>query len=197
MKENEYNELLKNLFFVCKNYEANMYKMDDCFFTVRADQILELRSGIDFGKDTFRSYPIKNDIAETAGVEKEQFIQDVLANTWELFPPELHSMDEVLQIDVPDFPGVVMTNTKKIYGATCMWYPGYLKNCAKGLADDLYILPSSIHECILMRASLVSDEKELNSLVQFVNETEVADEEILANHAYYYSKEKNEISIVE
>lgn len=81
----------------------------------------------------------------------------------------------------------VLTNRCKLYGAACILYPDMLKDIAAKLGSSLYILPSSIHEVLLIPATNDISTAELNRMVCEVNDSQVADEEILSDHIYYYS----------
>lgn len=92
-------------------------------------------------------------------------------------------------------PMYVLTNRQRLNGACCILYQDLLKQVACRLNDSLYILPSSIHEVILIPASAAGTPKELSQLVQEINITEVAPEEVLSDHAYYYDRALDEVSI--
>lgn len=87
----------------------------------------------------------------------------------------------------------VLSNRQKLYGAACMLYPGVLKAFAKQQGKDLYILPSSIHEVILIPADKEISYKELREIVTEVNRTQVAEDEVLADSVYYYKHSRDEI----
>lgn len=90
-------------------------------------------------------------------------------------------------------PMYVLSNRQKLYGAACMLYPGVLKAFARQQKKDLYILPSSIHEVILVPADQEIGHEELREIVTEVNRTQVAEDEVLADSVYYYSAVKDEI----
>ena len=54
--------------------------------------------------------------------------------------------------------------------------------------EDFYIIPSSIHEVILFPRSKAPSKKELDRLIQKVNQEYLDPEEYLSDHAYYHSK---------
>lgn len=90
----------------------------------------------------------------------------------------------------------ILTNAEKTNGASCMFYKDVLKEFSKALGGDLYILPSSIHEVILLKKdnhNLVKSD--LIEMVHEVNVEEVADDEILSDNVYEYNFERDEISI--
>ncbi|MBQ7065584.1 MAG: hypothetical protein IJN92_02075 [Lachnospiraceae bacterium] len=91
----------------------------------------------------------------------------------------------------------VLYNNIRVNGAVCMLYPNVLKDFANATGGDVYILPSSTHEVILIPAyGWNYGEKELAEMVGEVNVTEVSPEEILSNHAYKYVRNLDKVMII-
>ncbi len=86
----------------------------------------------------------------------------------------------------------VLTNTSRNFGAACITYPGVLKEFAREHNSDFYIIPSSVHEVILILGEQMSVE-EMNLMVEEVNEREVDSIDVLSNHVYQYKRELEEI----
>lgn len=93
-------------------------------------------------------------------------------------------------------PMYVLSNRTKVQGASCILYPNILKDFASAVKSDFYILPSSVHEVILLPAQGDEDKEGLKRMVCEVNETQVEREEVLSDSVYYYSQEKGELSIL-
>ena len=65
-----------------------------------------------------------------------------------------------------------------------------MEKAAETIGDDFYILPSSIHETILVPVRGKEDEADkLAEMVACVNSSEVPDTEILSNHVYRYRRQ--------
>ena len=90
----------------------------------------------------------------------------------------------------------VLTNSGKALGAACILYEGMLKYCASWLDSAYYLLPSSIHEVILIPKAAVSNEQELGEMVRDINRTQVLKTEVLSDQIYFYSPESGQLSIV-
>lgn len=88
----------------------------------------------------------------------------------------------------------VLTNNLKINGAACILYDDVIRNFAAFMGNDLYIIPSSVHEVILISAG-GADKDELNHMVRNVNKDEVERYEILSDHIYMYDLKKDRILI--
>ncbi len=90
----------------------------------------------------------------------------------------------------------VVTNKKRMYGAVAMLDRKVMKKAAEILGRDFIILPSSIHEVIVIPA-LNGDEDagQMALMVKEVNATEVTADEILSEHVYRYDYQTGEIEI--
>ena len=89
----------------------------------------------------------------------------------------------------------VLTNQYKLNGSACILYPELLKSIAERLKCDLFILPSSIHEVLIVPAPGQSTHEELTRMVREVNATQLAPEEILSDHVYCFSRETGRLSM--
>lgn len=142
-------------------------------------------------------------------ITAEELYGQALINTPKILKHDLRSLNELMaELLSPveyeealsaesnsSFPMYVLSNKHKLYGASCLIYPQVLQKFAAEISSDLYILPSSVHEVILVPAINQSSCKELSNMVCEVNETQVIDEEILSDHVYFYSRETNDITI--
>ena len=107
--------------------------------------------------------------------------------------------DSVFSINVNSHESIyVATNAWKIFGASVILYNDILNEVADKLNDDLYILPSSIHEALLIGASNCSmDIGELKKMVIDTNANPLvmSKNDILSNNVYFYEKYSNKLKI--
>ena len=87
----------------------------------------------------------------------------------------------------------VLTNYLRQYGAACMFYQGVLSKFAMTVGTDFYILPSSVHEVILLPVRKDYTKEKLQEMVRQVNRTQVAEEDVLSDNIYLYSKKMRKI----
>ena len=85
-------------------------------------------------------------------------------------------------------PMYVATNPRRVFGASCILYPGTLEAFARRCRRNFYVLPSSIHETILIPALPELRAEEMEDMVHEVNEATLAEEEFLSNHVYLYRR---------
>ncbi|MBE5876712.1 MAG: hypothetical protein E7290_07465 [Lachnospiraceae bacterium] len=137
------------------------------------------------------------------GIDEKKLYQAAIVNTPRLLPYEISAMkdvirqllelDEELPVEEGNIPMYVLSNRARIFGAACILYPDVLRNFADEIESDLYILPSSVHELILLPTSAGSDIAELTKMVQDINETQLGQEEVLSDSIYYYSRDEGKL----
>lgn len=88
----------------------------------------------------------------------------------------------------------VLSNKTRLFGAVVMLYEEVMESCAKQLDADLYILPSSVHEVILLADEGQIDKDKLEKMVREVNATQVGPEEFLSDFVYYFSRKAGKIT---
>lgn len=89
----------------------------------------------------------------------------------------------------------VLSNSDRNCGAAAILYNSFLADFAKKTNSDYYILPSSIHEMILVPVGEDENEAErLKTMVREVNCTELSAEEILSDSIYFFKRDKGLIT---
>lgn len=89
----------------------------------------------------------------------------------------------------------VLTNTRGINGAACLLYSDSIRTLSDKLQGDFYILPSSIHELIVIPDN-VNPERDLCRMVSDINQTQVPKEDILSDNIYRYDTASGQIRLI-
>ena len=89
----------------------------------------------------------------------------------------------------------VVSNENKVYGASCILYPKVLEEIAKKMGRNLYIIPSSVHEMLVLPDDGSNDGGYLQKLIAEVNVTQVEPEAVLSDQLYYYDSREKQIRI--
>ena len=90
----------------------------------------------------------------------------------------------------------VLSNRGRIFGAAALLYSESIKNLTKRLNKNLIILPSSVHEVLLIPDDGVAQKEFFMEMVKEVNDTQVEPEERLSYNIYYYDRVSGQISIM-
>lgn len=91
--------------------------------------------------------------------------------------------------DIKGVPMYVLSNKQRRYGAATILYDKVLESFSIKSQHNFYILPSSIHEVILVGDDDKHDLENLKSMVCEVNRSQVPYEDILSDSVYYYDRE--------
>jgi|GEM_PF-73869 len=159
---------------------------------------------------------ITNEIMRKWGISIEELNDLAIKNASRMYPATLRSMaDVILELMKEDGAGenllqgidkprleqmYVLTNENMLNGASVILYPGVLDRVHQAVCSDYYILPSSIHEIIVIPKGIHSSEKEpekeLGEIVREANSVVVLPEERLSDCVYEYKKSDRTIKQV-
>ncbi|MCH5343786.1 MAG: hypothetical protein J1E64_07080 [Acetatifactor sp.] len=174
-----------------------------CFFYAYQGRML--------GEGSILIHNVHMEMWETSTAELLRLAQE---NTPRIFPWECNSMEDVVQEILREqkgnlhlsreeqdtfFSGVpmrILSNRKRVQGAACILYPDVLEQLSAQAGGNLYILPSSIHEVILLADGGREEPELLKEMIFDVNRTQVEPEEILSDSLYYYDRTKKCVKIL-
>ena len=116
-----------------------------------------------------------------------ELMEQALRNCASMLPPVFRSLADVLDVFRPADEGnlYLLTNESALYGAAVLLYPGILQEIAEYLGGGFFVLPSSVHEVILL-PDHGEEAGDLLEIVTEINHTQVAEEEILTDAVYKY-----------
>ena len=104
-------------------------------------------------------------------------------------------LDAVMTENLSGCPDVeVLTNEASFYGASLMLYPSVLAETAERSGKDLVIIPSSVHELLLMPLDESTDIASLDEIIRSVNDT-LLPEEILSSHVYLFLRKNGAVGM--
>lgn len=161
------------------------------------------------GKDgeQILSFMITPHLLSELDVSESELYAAAMINTPTFFPAVSEGMREMILKFTPgaesllpeeDFesnPMIIITNNNSLFGASVILYPDWLH---KTFQRDVYILPSSVYECIVIpKESALASTTEMQKTVHEVNKEAVTEKDFLSNSVYYYDYGKNEITIIE
>ena len=153
---------------------------------------------------------VNHGVMEALGVDKETLffkaMDDVLVNdppvlsdmTQALFSPEKDNLlDRSDPIDPSDLGGMyVLTTESGNLGASALFYPDVQEKAAELMGSGYYVLPSSVHECILVPDIAGHNEKDLCAMVKEANRTVVEPKDVLSDNVYHFDKDSRQLTKV-
>ena len=158
------------------------------------------------------SIRVRDDMLERWGINEEELHNKALENM-KYDGYNIKSMATVIKELMSNYDGncdcpieeienvesemYVLTNKSKIRGATGILNQELLEQFAEQCDSNFYILPSSVHEVILLIEEESMDIGELNEMVRQINEDQVPREDVLEEHVYYYDREKGRTELCE
>ncbi|MDE7311028.1 MAG: hypothetical protein K2N87_05310 [Eubacterium sp.] len=197
----DYQSIRSRIAYRLISYEKNKELLETVPYVQYLDLAVVFYCLLNFSSTGNATILIHNSHLKLWHLTPSQLYQQACQTTPHLLPYDFRNIASLLgeysagtpahegMSDIPSFcPMYVLTNAQKLYGASCILYPGLLEAVSEKLGYDLFILPSSIHEVILLPAENRSSHKELAAMVSQINEAELAADEVLSSQVYYYSK---------
>ena len=130
------------------------------------------------GGENLVSANVTNQLLQIYGVSEEQLFSDALKSSEKTMPVELTDMG----------PFTCVANKMKMYGASALFYEGVLDELCRTYGDELYIIPSSVHEMLVLPA--LGDPDYIRETIANVNLSLVSKEDFLSNSLFYYDGDR-------
>lgn len=204
---------------VCKliNEEANQQFLQDKPYSKLEDLAVVYQILMDKTGEGTATITITDNLMDGYGITLEELHDQALQNMDTLQPHSFKGMNEtvaeMIAVDIareqnvgmdeakemamqmmPDIPDTmfVLTNDTKVNGAAAILNDDIRQEIAEKVGD-FYMLPSSIHETLIIPKDAGMEFKELEQMVQEVNQTQVAPGERLSDHVYEYDAKEHEL----
>ena len=155
------------------------------------------------------TYLIRNEHMEMWGQNEGNLYMTAISNMRADGRPCFDSMETVIKSIIPEDacfwrnmqqPPVVgmyiLTNRNKCYGASEILDKSTLRTIADKIGDSFIVLPSSIHEVIILEPDDTAEYERLADMVKEVNTTQVDETERLSDHVYVYSRREEVLKVV-
>lgn len=197
MEDFQYEKVKDRIFVTVQNAEMNTEFLKDVPHEIREDLALAYRIDVQMPDGSKGSAAVTNRILDMWGIDKNTLSETAWSNMHNRFQPVFNSMGNVLselgydefQREAESVEMYVLTNRENNYGAAYMFDRDVMNLIAERLESDIVVIPSSVHEILLMKKKERTDFDVLEKMVQEVNSTCLHEVEILSDSVYQYSRD--------
>lgn len=186
-----------NIVLVLINYERNKNLLESVPHIKFLDLAFVFRWIVRKDKCGIAGGLINNEIANAFGLTDNELFEAAKEHTRRILPPKVESLTNAIKKlapteEIPNdeaaVPVYILSNEAAIEGAACVVYTDILKQLKEKLGENLYLIPSSINEMLVVPQSFVEPDR-VRNMVREVNFTTVADDEQLSDNVYLYDGE--------
>lgn len=196
----DYEQVKNRLIFKVVNFEKNKDLLEQIPYERVMDLAIIFCCIVNIDNEGGSTIIVRNEHLAMWKVTKDEVFEMAKNNTPILLPARIRKMDELLELDFESLgiPSImlVMSNNKMLFGAGTIFYDGVLQEIAQMKNSNLYVLPSSVHEVIVIATRDYDDIESLKAMVVDVNATGVEPEDVLSDSVYVYNKSTEELSLV-
>ncbi len=191
----DYEQTKSKLFVEVVGAERNAAMLEKLPHIKVEDMAMVYRIQVSEHNGEMASTLVSNQLMDAMGVTPEQLHQDALANSAEMRPAKVQKLSEMLaemmempveMVEDSTPPLLVVTTEDKLKGAAAMFYPDMMDDISKELGGDFFILPSSIHEVLVMPDNGEMSAEELKYMVTSINGDVVDPADVLTNQVYHF-----------
>lgn len=198
----DYEQMKEKLVMEVVSTETNADMLANVPHKELEDMSIVYRFVIDTNVEGRSTILATNNIIEAMGVTPEQLHEDAMKNAPELKPAVITGMaqamaemmgmspEEIDSMGMPTDPAeeamFIATVSDKINGAGVIAYQNFMEQAADRVGGSFFILPSSLHEVLLVRDNGDFNLESLKEMVRDVNATQVAPEDKLTDSVYHY-----------
>ena len=202
----DYSKMKEKLAMEVVSAETNKEMLENVPHKNLEDMAIVYRFVLSSDEEGRASILVTNQLLDSLGITPEQLHADALEIAPQIKPAEIRGMSEVMtemmgpeQAEMMGIAPVapedeqlfVATVPDKTHGASVLAYQNFMDQAAERVGGDFYILPSSIHEILIVPDNGQISLKELETMVRDVNATQVAPADKLTDNVYHYdSKDK-------
>ena len=166
--------------------------------TVYGDLALTYHIALRDEEEEIATAMIGRELMRHYGIRQETLHEAALKNAARLYPACIGSLTDIIELkektvefdpeSIPEAPILILTNKMATFGASALFYPGVKESLGKALGN-YFILPSSVHEVLILRDDGAFGHQELQMIVQSINRFEVDEDEQLSDMVYHYEAE--------
>lgn len=211
----DFSKVRKKIVFQIVNTADNIEMLLKCPHRNFEDLSVVYRAITGISNSGVSGFLITNDIAEVEGLAEEELYDCAYENTKKLFPFKSERIEVIMrrlmrrwgadEDEIKEaFPGYtktplreriyVVSNKHDFFGANALLYSDVIGEVAAKIGTDCYILPSSVHDLIILSTETYYKENRLANIVKTTNNESVRPQERLSDSVYMYSISSGEIS---
>lgn len=206
----DYSQMKGKLAMEVVSAERNAELLETVPHKNMEDMAIVYRIVLDSSSEGRSSILVTNKMLDNYGITAEQLHADAMSIAPEVRPAVIQGLSEVMaemmgaeQAEMlglgpkADEPIFVATVEDKTQGAGILAYQDFMDQAAEKLGGSFYILPSSIHEILLVKDNGQFDRASLEKMVREVNATQVAPEDKLTDSVYHYDSQAKVFELAE
>lgn len=213
------------------NTEKNLTLLEDTAHIEFNDLSIVFFIELDEGPVANGDVLVKESFLEEWKTNTEELMKIAMKNSLTRYPPKIQSMceffegylmskvpcmDAMRQKQIEEFMDrpvtlkslesnlYILSNQRLVNGSACILYPKVIEDFSESVGSNVYIIPSSIHEVILIPESVVDIEyltrdeaiENIKGMIAFVNDSELPPTEFLSYNLYYFDRDKKNITAV-
>lgn len=205
----DYDSVKDQLFIRVSNAEMNADSLENVPYIMQSDLAVTFHVMVDAEMDGVGSVMVTDSMMNQYGVDFDTLVQNAMASAPNVMPVKVENMADMMSeifrndmlaegmspqeaeamlemMHADQVPLTVVTNEMKVNGASALFYPEVMDQLAEKIGGNFFILPSSVHESLVLPDDGSQSIGDLKAMVMEVNATQVDPVDRLSDDVYHY-----------
>lgn len=215
----DYEVVKEYIYPKVSNLQSNIKRLSDIPYTQKEDLAITYHIWANGNEESMGSITINNNLMEMYGISMDTLHEQAMNNMEKISPPQFEPLVDtvvgVMAQELAQETGVTLeeaekliadmiseervkvyclSNESRVNGAAYIMREDVQQMVAEKLGGDYYVIPSSIHETLILPKSENMSFQRLQDMVQDVNAMCVSEEEVLSDGVYQYDAKSHTFS---
>ncbi len=187
MQKQDYETFRSRLIVELTGIKGNEELLKHIPYIRAADLAIICKLMLDSNPEVYVTAKVTNELISELEIDAERLFSEALNNAQRINPVRIMNISDILGFNSQIEPELtVVTTDQQVKGAAALFYPGVMQQIADMKGGDYYVLPSSVHELLVLADDGRVTEAELREIVAEVNRNEVKPEERLSDFVYHF-----------
>lgn len=174
------------------NYQMNQGMLSKVPYLRCEDLAMVFYVVLESDQEEVKSFLLDYSLMGQWGMEEEEVLECAIVNTPQIFPAKIEALVQDLEKGNDAEPAFVFTNEQRIYGTGIIFYEHVLQDFAEKYGWNLFLLPVSVHEFLVMFDKEGVSAEGLHEMLCVANQTVVSKKDFLSDNIYYYDKDRKD-----
>ena len=198
VSEEQYSRLMSQLRIALVPTEAHRELLKTAVHKEVEDLSVIVHAFVPQSEGITKNLVVTANALDAMEIDREQFMKDAIAASERNYPAGMAKLSSFLGVEEGTGAELYVASMPDMAnGAGVILYPHFMEKAAQELGGDFYVIPSSVHEVLLLKDDGAIALEDMKEIVRSVNRSEVSHEDFLSDNVYHFDASQRKLEIGE
>ena len=198
VSEEQYSRLMSQLRIALVPTEAHRELLKTAVHKEVEDLFVIVHAFVPQSDGITKNLVVTANALDAMEIDREQFMKNAIAASERNYPAGMAKLSSFLGVEEGTATDLYVASMPDMAnGAGVILYPHFMEKAAQELGGDFYVIPSSVHEVLLLKDDGAIALEDMKEIVRSVNRSEVSHEDFLSDNVYHFDASQRKLEIGE